>query len=353
MSSKTPYRSAVIGAGKISEEHLRFLTTSPAATADAVCELSPALGEYAAEMFGVERAYTDYREMLQDRNPDVVHILTPPHTHRQLVTDCIDSGAHVIVEKPIATSNAEFHDLWSMAQSKGVALIEDHNYRFNEPVLAIEKLIEAGELGDIEEVEVRMALGIRGGGRYADANLPHPSHKLPAGVLHEFITHLTYLTLRFLPTFDRVGAAWSNHAGGELFKYDDLDALVIGGSTHARIRFSARTKPDCFCLTVRGSRGWAETDLFQPHLRVVTPRPGGEQLSPLANQLINGVALAGSSVKGFLNKVRQKTPYEGLGTFLDLAYASLDGASDPPVTFDDMDRATRLIEALLAEENQV
>ena len=106
-------------------------------------------------------------------------------------------------------------------------------------------------------------------------------------------------------------------------------------------------------VAVRGTRGWAETDLFQPHLRVVVPRKGGEQLTPLVNHLVNGASLVKSSVVGFRNKVMQKTPYEGLQTFLRRTYAALAGGTEPPVTFQDMDRASRLVDALLDEGNRV
>ena len=202
-----------------------------------------------------------------------------------------------------------------------------------------------------------MVLNIREkGGRFADAALPHPAHGLPCGVIHEFITHLCYLVLRFLPEhepIERIGAAWSNHGQDDLFKFDDLDATLIAGRTHARIRFSSYQAPDCFTLTVRGSRGWAETDLFQPHLKLFVPRPGGKQLTPLVNQFVNGMGLARASVKGFRNKVLQHTAYEGLATFLERTYKALSAGTVPPVTFDDMDRASQLVDALLEQENRV
>jgi predicted dehydrogenase len=354
LQTHSPLRAAVIGTGKISEEHLRFLGTDPRVVLAAVCDLSPSLAKYAVERFGARQAFTDSTKMLADARPDVVHVLTPPNTHAKLVSDALNAGAHVVVEKPVAPTHREFRELWSLAESRGRRIVEDHNYRFNEPVQAIERLVREGELGDVREVDVRMALAIRKpGGRYMDASLPHPSHRLPAGVIHEFITHLCYLALRFLPDFDRVAAAWSKHGDDAVFKYDDLDALVIGGPVHARLRFTSHAAPDCFTLTVRGTRGWAETDLFQPHLRVVVPRKGGQQLSPLVNQFANGAGLVASSFRGFRNKVLQKTPYEGLRTFLDKTYDALRGGGEPPVTFDDMDRAGRLIEAILDDANRV
>jgi predicted dehydrogenase len=345
-------KSAVIGTGAISKEHLSFLANCDRARLVGVCDLSPVAANYAAQQFQADAAYTDYREMIDRAKPDVVHILTPPQTHKAIATDCLKAGAHVICEKPIAPTYDEFKELWSIAQSCDRHLIEDHNYRFNETIQAIVQLVKDGTLGKVEDVEVRMALNIRDGGRYADENLPNPIHQLPAGVIHDFITHLCYLALMFIPDCDRVAAAWSNHGGGDLFKYDDLDAIVIGGSTHARIRFSSYTQPDCFTVTVRGSKGYAETDLFQPYLRCVRPRQGGKQLSPLINHFVNGYDLMSASWRNFNRKIMQKTPYEGLYRLLGLTYEALQNGTQPPISFADMERTSRLVEALLAEENR-
>ena len=341
-------RVAVIGTGRISEEHLRFLATDPRTSLVGVCDLSPSLARYAATRFDAGAAFTDYAEMLTTARPEVVHVLTPPHTHVAILRDCLMAGAHVIGEKPVAPTLEDFETLWSLSRARGRRLIEDHNYRFNRPILRIEEALRAGRLGEVRELEVRMCLAIREkGGRYADENLPHPSHRLPAGALHEFLTHLCYLALRFVPTWDAVHATWSKCGGGSLFAFDDLDALVLSGPTHARLRFSSTQSPDCFTVTVRGTRGWAEADLFQHSLSIVEPRRVGQQLSPLANQAIRGVALAGAAVAGLWNKVMQVTPYEGLATFLDRTYAALVTGEDPPVGYDDMRGAAALIDALL------
>jgi len=352
-TTQTVLKAAAIGTGKISEEHLRFLRGSRRARLVGVCDLSPAMADFAARRFNADAAYTDYAKMLADARPDVVHVLTPAATHPRLVNDCLCGGAHVIVEKPVAPTHGQFQTLWSLAESKQRRLVEDHNYRFNPPVLAIERLLAEGKLGEICEVDVRMSLSICApGGRYADTHLPHSSHKLPCGVLHEFITHLCYLALRFIPSVDRVAARWSKHGNEPLFKYDDLDALIFSGPVHGRIRFTSHSGPECFALTVRGTRGWAQTDLFQPHLRVVVPR-GGQQLSGVMNQIAGGWELTRAGVAGFWNKVMQNTAYAGLHTFLSQTYEALCQGAEPPVSFTDMDRASRLIDALLDERNRL
>jgi predicted dehydrogenase len=344
----------VIGAGKISEEHLRFLTASPLAQLVGICDRSKVLCQFATERYGIP-AFAELDALLAQTRPDVVHVLTPPLTHVPLATTCLQAGAHVITEKPVALSHAEFQSLWGIATQAGRRLIEDQNYRFNRPVVAMRQWVDEGRLGTIREVEVRMALPLHAkGNRYGDRNLPHPSHRLPAGVLHEFISHLVYIALHFLPAdFEprRTAAFWSNHAGGDLFRHDDLDAVLVDGPCHARLRFDAQNAPSGFWVTVRGSKGAAETNLFQPYLRQITPRGLG-QLDPLANHVANGLELVGSGFRGFRDKILQRTPYEGLGRFLDAAYTALAQGTEPPITFADMDRTSRVIDLLLDEANR-
>ena len=347
-------RSAVIGAGPISAEHLRFLQRSSSAHLVSVCDLSEALARSAVTKYGAEKLYTDHEEMLEREQLDVVHVLTPPHTHCKIAADCLKAGTHVIVEKPIAPTNEEFRMLGTMAQWQKRVLTEDQNYRFNGQIRAIEALRDAGSLGEVREVDVRMTLNITESDTgLADRNVPNPSHMLPAGILHDLLSHLCYLALRFLPSAEEFAVKWSKHSDHPLFTYDACDALVIGGGVHARLRFSSHEWPDCFTVIVRGSKGSVETDLFQPYMKVMIPRCGGKQLTPLVNQWVNGVALATSSVTGFLNKVRRKTPLEGMQTFLAETYQALRTGTPVPVSYEDMDRATQLMDALLAEENQI
>ena len=73
----------------------------------------------------------------------------------------------------------------------------------------------------------------------------------------------------------------------------------------------------------------------------------------MINQRLAGCELKRAARRNLMNKVMQKTPYEGLHTFLDLTYRSLQDWTEPPVTHDDMVRTIDLIEALLAEANRI
>ncbi|MFA9479098.1 Gfo/Idh/MocA family protein [Phycisphaerales bacterium AB-hyl4] len=353
-------KAALIGAGTICEQHLLGLNRLHDVQPVAVCDLSPVMARDTAERFNVQHAFTNHRDMLNRTMPDVVHVLTPPASHAAIVRDAIDAGAHVIVEKPVAPTYDVFRELYDHARRHDRCLVEDHNYRFNEPVRRLVALIDEGQLGHVREVELRLTLAIRSPDhRYADRNLPHASHQLPAGILHEFLTHLCYLLVHLLRVepdavrFDHVKAIWSNRGRDAPFRYDDLDAIVSLGQAHGRIRFTCHTAPDAFALTVHGTQGFAEADLFNPYVRLVRPRAGGRHLSPVVNAVAGGWSLLHAGPRHLAGKVLGRwSAYEGLHRFIEQTYHALALGNAPPVTFADMDAASRLLDALLQQQPQ-
>jgi len=352
---RSPLRAAVVGAGGISTQHLGYLSTSALVEPVAVCDLSAVSARYAAAEFGVPRCYGDVAEMLETERPDVVHVLTPPQSHRDLVLMSLGAGAHVICEKPVALSGAVLEELLDAAAASDLVLTESQNYRFNEPVRFLRAAIERGDLGEVRDVEVAITLPVRDpAGRFGDPNLPSPIHALPAGVIHDFITHMTSVVLELTGplVIDRVLAAWSNHGGGELFRYDDLDAVVVAHTdsapVHARLRFDAATAPDRFRVRVRGTLGSGEVDLFHPFHELDVARPVGRQLTPIVNHLSNGLGRARSGVTNLAGKVMQRDAYEGLAIFLDRTYRALTGGEPLPVTTADLRAVSAMVDQLLA-----
>ncbi len=140
----------------------------------AVCDLSPAAAECAAERHRAQAWFTDHAKMLREARPDVVHVTTPPTSHFKLTVDALEAGAHVIVEKPITATLAEVNALARRASEVGRTLVEDYNYLFNRGPREIVRRIESGEFGAVLHVEVMICLNILGPGGFADPNAPHP-----------------------------------------------------------------------------------------------------------------------------------------------------------------------------------
>src|SRR5438132_5985401 len=124
-------KAVLIGAGQIARQHLACLRELTGVEIAAVCDLSPAAAQCAAERFGVARWYTDHRAMLAEVRPDVVHVTTPPSSHSRLANDALQSGAHVFVEKPATETLEETRALTRAATAAGKSVVENHNYLFN------------------------------------------------------------------------------------------------------------------------------------------------------------------------------------------------------------------------------
>ena len=356
MRADEPVRVGVVGTGTITAEHLAFLSASPRTQLVAVADLSPASASYAAGRWGAEASYTSHQALLSGARPEVVHVLTPPTTHPAIVADCLRAGTHVICEKPLAPTAAELATLRTLADARELWLLEDQNYRWNDPVLAMQSLVRDGRLGEVRDVDVRMALRIRDGGAFADPHLRSSAHDLPAGPIHDVLTHLAYLGLLFVPgaaEAERVSAHWSNHGADDgLWRWDDLDATIVDGPRHLRLRFSASTRPEAFSLVVRGDLGEAETDLFQPYLSVRAPRSVGKELTPVVNHVVNGSKLATAGARNLVQKLLQHSAYHGLHRFLEATYAALQEGGPPPLTPHDIEGPTVLIDRLVAPENR-
>jgi predicted dehydrogenase len=344
------YGIAVIGCGAISKEHLDYVSTSSLAELVGVCDLSPAASEYTAQRFGASKAYTDHRLMLAEARADVVHILTPPMSHGFLVREALHADAHVICEKPLALTADSLAELQQLAASKNRVLMETQNVRFNDQILTIEQLIRDNKLGNVVNVDVSISVDIAGpGGKFSDLNVAAPGKELPGGAIHDFLPHMAYLALHFFqyPTVERASSLWRNISGNPQVVYDEMDSIIeLSGGVTASARFRSRVKPDRFRVTVNGTAGSVETDIYQPYIRAELRR-AGPQLSPLVNHAANGASLLKSSVSNFRSKVLQHSPYHGMPRMLEGLYRSILDGSPPPISPQEMHRSALLIDALI------
>ncbi len=88
-------------------------------------------------------------------------VATPAATHSAIVRAALESGRHVLVEKPLAATVEEAEGLVRLAAERGLVLMCDHTYCYTPAVRKIRELVAAGELGDIQYVDsVRINLGL-------------------------------------------------------------------------------------------------------------------------------------------------------------------------------------------------
>jgi len=349
--SEQPLRSAVIGCGAIAHEHLGYLGTSRRVDLAAVCDASEATASFMRKRFGAKAWFTNASTMLNDVRPDVVHILTPPQTHDGLVRMSLEAGAHVICEKPMTGSAAQTEALLAEAGRLGRMLIESRNLMFNDVTIAIDRMMSEGELGSVREVDVLLSLDLTAG-PFGDLNLSGPGVALPAGAVHDFLPHLAYLFLHFAgdpADADKVVGYLENRSGNARVGFDHLDALIEAGGVRGRLRIASDVNPPAFRLIVRGTERSAESDFYNPFLRIEGGANTGKR-APL-EQISSGVKLARSGVRNFLDKVRQHGTYHGMPRMLDAIYGALQKGEQPPIAEIDMIATARLVDRIVALGN--
>lgn len=142
-------RVAVIGCGSISK-HRHIPEYAANSNAELVAFVDPIIerAQQFADKFG-GKAYSDYETMLAEVKPDAVSVCTPNALHAPMSIAAAKAGAHVLVEKPMAVTDAEAEAMIQAAKDNGVQLMVGHNQRFMPPHVKAKQILESGVLGKV------------------------------------------------------------------------------------------------------------------------------------------------------------------------------------------------------------
>jgi predicted dehydrogenase len=142
----------IIGCGRIAEQaHApAWAELDDLATVTALADPNPARLRVVGEALGIapQRWYTDYRTMLAERRLDLVDAAVPHVLHRPVVEAAAAAGAHVLSEKPLATTTADVDAILRCADDCGVQLGVVHNYLHLDTTLAAVRWRRQGRIGN-------------------------------------------------------------------------------------------------------------------------------------------------------------------------------------------------------------
>jgi len=168
-------RVAVVGVGAMGKNHARMYREIAEAELVAVADIHPAQAESVGRLYGVP-AYYDYHELMAREHPEAVTVAVPTQLHYQIVSELLDAGCHVLVEKPVAATVDEAKQLVALAEKCGRVLMVGHIERYNQAVIELKTRLEAGELGRVFQIHARR-LG------------PFPDRVRDTGVVLDLATH--------------------------------------------------------------------------------------------------------------------------------------------------------------------
>ena len=147
-------KTAVIGAGSIGFNHARVYKELDDVELVGVADVDASTAQAAARLYGA-RAYTDYRQMLDQEKPDAVTVAVPTDGHFAVGMEVIERGIHLLIEKPIASTLPEGQQLIQAASRREVQLMVGHIERFNPSVTALKTHLANGDLGRVFQMDAR------------------------------------------------------------------------------------------------------------------------------------------------------------------------------------------------------
>jgi len=145
-------RIGIIGCGGIANgKHMPSLAKLKNVEMVAFCDIVLERAEEAAKKYGTEDAkvYVDYKELLKDNTIDVIHVCTPNKSHAPISIAALESGKHVMCEKPMTKTAADARAMLEAAKRTGKKLTIGYQNRQRKEIRHLKTLCDDGVLGKI------------------------------------------------------------------------------------------------------------------------------------------------------------------------------------------------------------
>ncbi|WP_409015323.1 Gfo/Idh/MocA family protein [Anaerostipes caccae] len=151
---------ALIGCGRISTNHVQAAVSNDFEFV-AVCDLIPEHMEDVLIKHGLEndttiRRYTDYKNMIEENDIDLISIATESGLHAEIALYCIEHGIHVIIEKPMAMCMQDAEKIINLSKKRGVKVAACHQNRFNIAVQKMRKALESNRFGKLSHGSIHV-----------------------------------------------------------------------------------------------------------------------------------------------------------------------------------------------------
>jgi len=116
-------------------------------------DILPERPKLVGKAYGIPHAYGDWKKMLKEEKLDIVSVCTPNCYHKEHTIAALKAGAHVLCEKPVATSHADAVEMYEAADRAGRLLMVGQTARFSPKSRAAKEIIASGRLGEMYYAE--------------------------------------------------------------------------------------------------------------------------------------------------------------------------------------------------------
>jgi len=298
-------RVGLIGCGRIAGVHRRYLQTTPGARVVGVCDMDLERARVFGAEIGAEEVCREAADLLA-LQLDAVHVLTPPSSHADTAIAALERGAHVLVEKPMATTAAAAERMQAAAVAADRILCVDHNRLFDPVIVQARQLVASGAIGNLLSVEAYQGVNVQEGGPAA----------APLAMWLNLGPHPLYLLRAFVGEI----AEW-RAVGGPM---GELRAILKGSHALGFLCFSPGATPYLNALTLRGTKATLHIDLNTMTLLRQQPRRLPSMLTKAALNVDQALQLIASTARtSWKVATRRMGTYPGIGAVIRGFYTAV------------------------------
>jgi predicted dehydrogenase len=223
----------------------------------AIADICAARRRRAREVFPSARIYDDHRALLEleSGNLDFVDVATPPCDHAAVALDALNSGLHVLCEKPLARSTEEASLMLKQAVKSKHVLFPCHNYKHAPVVKAVRKILASGDIGEPHLVTLQTFRNThaRGVAEWRP-DWRRERHFSGGGIAMDHGSHTFYLAFEWMGSYPTSITAHTTMSGGADTEEEFSCTLRFpSGLATAHLSWTAGVRKVLY--TIHGDRG--------------------------------------------------------------------------------------------------
>lgn len=347
---------ALIGCGKIADDHLHQIRRVPDCEVVGACDLELLMARQLCERFQIKQPFDNVAQLLESTHPDVVHITTPPQSHFALGTQCLKAGCHVYIEKPFAVTSTETENLIALAESSGRIVTVGHDLQFSHGARQMRQAFRDGYLGGPPvHMESYYCYDLSDPG-YAKALLSDKNHwirRLPGKLLHNVISHGIARIAEYFPS-----DSWQVSARGfvspllrSIGENDIIDELRVTisdqSSSTAYFTFSSQMRPSLNGFLLYGPKNGLALDQDRETL-IKLP---GDRFKSFAEKFIPPVELAAQQLRNVATNASRflRSDFHmktGMKYLIESFYHAISHRGVPPIPYREIVRTSQIMDRI-------
>jgi predicted dehydrogenase len=350
---------AIVGCGKIADQHVHALARIPDCQIVAACDQELLMANQLAERFRIPNCFSDVQEMLRLTAPHVVHITTPPQCHFSIAKLCLGAGSHVYLEKPFTVTAEEAQTLIQYAERFCLKLTAGHNLQFALEMLEMRRLMDAGFLGGRPvHLESHWSYDLSDASYVSPVvgNRRHWVRQLPGQLLHNIISHGVAKLAEFLDD-DLVEIVARGHQspalrdmGGEEI-LDELRVLIRDNKgTTAFFCFSTQLRPGINELHICGPANSIIVDHVSGSVIRKENRSCKSYLTYFVPPLRAAREHLRNARRNVTNFIRRQLYQDcGMKELIEAFYESIRRNGAPPISYREIMLTARIMDEIFAQ----